>query len=126
MWEQIDSREPRTRQRAGRRLGGYERAAGAPPQATPNADRLGAAFDALDDIEWRHEAAFRATGGRFAPERPERKDGKNLAVFIAADVDDPPSPAADADKIGLRNLHRVSAASPQLLPAPNAGAPESE
>ena len=118
MWQKIDSRRPRTPQGAGRRVGSNERAAGAPPQTTWNAKGSGAAFDTLDDVEWRYEAAFLANGVRLGA--PKGKDGQDPTVFIAADVENPPSAAADTDDIGWRNLHRLPAAGPQSLPAPSA------
>ena len=99
MWQEIDSREPRTLQRAGRGIGSNERSAGASPQTTRNAGQTRRALDALNDIERRDEVTFQATTVvRF--DAPERSDGQDLAAFVAADVDDPPSPAADADDIG--------------------------
>jgi hypothetical protein len=71
-----------------------------------------APFDPLDDIKWRQKMTFDATVRRL-----EARKSQDLAAFVDADVDDSPSPAADADNIGWRNLHRVPVARAQLLPA---------
>jgi hypothetical protein len=105
MWQKIDARQSCTRQRARRRISGDEGAAGAAPHTTRNADGSRPALDALDDIEWRHESAFLPIAVTLDH---DGEDGQDLTAFIAADVDDSPASAADADKIGLRDLQRAS------------------
>ena len=88
MRQEVDSRQARAPQRAGGRIGGDERPAGASPQTTRTSlEARTTALDALDNVERRQNAAFDPV-----VRRSKTHERQHLTPLERADVDDPPSP----------------------------------